>query len=281
MRRRVFCALIVALGLVSPARADVFFFNSGTPDGKMATASRPDIPAGNEIESADDFIANSGVIINHATFTGLLTGATPTIGQVVVEIYRVFPKDSQDPPSGHVPTRVNSPSDVAFDSRSSTSDLSFKTTLVNPSFTAANSVLNGIHAFPNQTTGGEGAVTGQEVVFDVSFTSPFRLPADHYFFVPQVQVTGGNFFWLSAARPITGPGTTPINPDLQSWIRNEALQPDWLRIGQDIVGGTNFPTFNAAFTLDGQALVPEPSAFVLCGSGAFVLLIARRFTRKK
>jgi hypothetical protein len=281
MRRRVFCALIVALGLVSPARADVFFFNSGTPDGKMATASRPDIPAGNEIESADDFIANSGVIINHATFTGLLTGATPTIGQVVVEIYRVFPKDSQDPPSGHVPTRVNSPSDVAFDSRSSTSDLSFKTTLVNPSFTAANSVLNGIHAFPNQTTGGEGAVTGQEVVFDVSFTSPFRLPADHYFFVPQVQVTGGNFFWLSAARPITGPGTTPINPDLQSWIRNEALQPDWLRIGQDIVGGTNFPTFNAAFSLDGLALVPEPSAVALFGTGALLLLGARRFARPR
>jgi hypothetical protein len=29
---------------------------------------------------------------------------------VRLEIYRVFPKDSQDPPSGNVPTRVNSPS---------------------------------------------------------------------------------------------------------------------------------------------------------------------------
>ena len=51
---------------------------------------------------------------------------------------------------------------------------------------------------------------------------------------------------LSAARPIVPPGT-PFPPgvtDLQSWIRNSDLDPDWLRIGTDIVGGT---TFNAAF----------------------------------
>jgi hypothetical protein len=48
-------------------------------------------------------------------------------------------------------------------------------------------------------------------------------------------------------------------PDLQSWIRNENLAPDWLRIGTDIVGGT---TFNAAFSLVGQT-VPEPGTFSL------------------
>jgi hypothetical protein len=34
----------------------------------------------------------------------------------------------------------------------------------------------------------------------VTFTTPFTLAADHYFFVPQVEVTDadGNFFWLSA-----------------------------------------------------------------------------------
>jgi hypothetical protein len=40
------------------------------------------------------------------------------IQSVTIEFYRVFPKDSAFPPSGNVPTRVNSPSDVAFNSRS-------------------------------------------------------------------------------------------------------------------------------------------------------------------
>src|SRR5204863_7171188 len=88
----------------------------------------------------------------------------------------------------NVPTRVNSPSDVELVGRSTTAaNLSFSTaTLVN-SFTATNSVRpGGIHPSPNQTTGGDGSVTGQEVLFSVAFTTPLDLPADHYFFVPQV-----------------------------------------------------------------------------------------------
>jgi len=41
---------------------------------------------------------------------------------------------------------------------------------LNPNFTAANSVVNGIHPIPNQTTGGEGPVTGEEVQFTILFT---------------------------------------------------------------------------------------------------------------
>ena len=91
-------------------------------------------------------------------------------------------------------------------------------------------------------------MAGQEVQFNVIFQTPFSLPADHYFFVPQVQVSTGDFFWLSAPKPIIPPGT-PFPPgftDLQTWIRNEDLQPDWLRVGMDIVGGNPAPTFNAA-----------------------------------
>jgi hypothetical protein len=183
---------------------------------------------------------------------------------VVVEIYRVFPNDSTNPPSTNVPTRVNSPSDVAFDSRDSGSGtLSFTPGFQASSFTAANSVLNGINKFPNQKTLGEGAVTGQQVQFNVLFNTPFVLPADHYFFVPQVQLTSGDFFWLSAARPIVPPGT-PFPPgatDLQSWIRDENLDPDWLRIGTDIVGAG---AFNAAFTVNGDLdPVPEPATLTL------------------
>ncbi len=109
---------VLGLGLLTamPAAATPYFFTTGSPDGLMATASRA---AGNgtiEIESADDFILNAPTAITAATFAGLLTGGASTadIGQVHVEIYRIFPKDSTSPPDGQVPTRVNSPSDVEF-----------------------------------------------------------------------------------------------------------------------------------------------------------------------
>jgi hypothetical protein len=114
-----------------------------------------------------------------------------------------------------------------------------------------------------------------ELQFDVTFLTPFNLPADHYFFIPQVSVTGGQFYWLSASRPISGAGTTPFSPDLQVWTRDANLDPDWLRVGTDIVGGQTPPTFNAAFSLDGTA-VPEPGTIVLVVAG-LALIGAGRF----
>lgn len=257
-----------------PAAADTTFFDTGGPDGKMATATRPESAGKFEIESADDFILTRSTSITDATFTGLLTGGATTanIGEVVVEIYRVFPNDSDvtrtsgpgtTPPfqTAKVPTRANSPSDVALDSRDSASGLTFTTSDLGSS-SALNSVQpGGIHAKPLQTTGGDGAVTGEEVEFSIAFTTPFDLPADHYFFVPQVEVTTaeGEFLWLSAPKPITG-GAGPFVGDLQSWTRDTALDPDWLRVGTDIVGGMPAPTFNASFSL---STVPEPSTWAM------------------
>ena len=260
--------------LALPAAADTTFFDTGAPDRKMATATRPESAGKFEIESADDFILAHSASITDATFTGLLTGgATVTsIGEVVVEIYRVFPKDSDvgrtsGPPTfstPNVPTRVNSPSDAAFAERDSTSGLTFSADTLSDTFTALNSVQpGGINPKPGQTTGGDGPVTGEEVEFSITFTTPFTLPADHYFFVPQVEVTtaDGEFLWLSAPKPITG-GTGPFLGDLQSWTRDQFLDPDWLRVGTDIVGGATPPTFNGAFSLSG-AVIPEPSTWAM------------------
>jgi hypothetical protein len=240
------------LAWVGPAGATPFFFSSGNPGGLVATGSRPSSAGKVEIETGDDFIVSGGTVkLSSATFQGLLPigSQLSNVSQVVVEIYRVFPNDSTNPPSGNVPTRVNSPSDVAFASRDSGSGtLSFTPGILQPSFTAANSVLTGINRLPTQLTLGEGPVTGQQVQFNVLFNTPFVLPADHYFFVPQVQLASGDFFWLSAPRPIVPPGT-PLALDLQSWIRNENLDPDWLRIGTDIVGAG---PFNAAFAVKGD-----------------------------
>jgi hypothetical protein len=272
-------ALVVMVLLAAQASAGSIFFSTGNPDGKMATASRPDSAGKIEIESADDFALTSAALITSATFTGLLpTGAALTdVVDVRIEIYRVFPNDSDvGRTSGspffstpQVPTRVNSPSDVEFADRSASDhNLTFTPGIINSSFTAANSVLNGIHPLPGIRTGGDGQVTGQEVQFNVLFSKPFYLPADHYFFVPQVQLSNGDFYWLSAPRPIVPPGTQfpPGFTDLQEWIRNESLAPDWLRVGTDIVGGNPAPTFNASFSIAGQA-VPEPSSLTMLALG--------------
>jgi len=265
--------LVAALATAS-LNAGPVFFSTGNPDGLIGTASRPSSGGKIEIESADDFVLGSQTSISSGTFTGLLVGslAPPSVNQVLVEVYRVFPKDSDTGRSIQVPTRVNSPSDVAFDSRdSSLGTLTFSTNVLNPNFTAANSVLNGINPFPNQQTLGEGPVTGQEVQFNFTFVTPMLLPGDHYFFIPQVDVNSGEFYWLSAPKPIVPPGT-PFAPDLQSWIRNENLAPDWLRVGTDIV---STGAFNAAFSLNGEE-VPEPGTAVLLACGLAIIAASRR-----
>ena len=143
---------LLALLIVAPAAADVFHFQTDAPDGRMAVASRPASPGKIEIEAADDFLLDQATTIRHAAFTGLLTGGATAadVAGVTVEIYRVFPQDSANPPSGNVPTRVNSPSDVLLQSRgSAAATLTFTTTALSLNFAAANSVLNGIH--PSRT----------------------------------------------------------------------------------------------------------------------------------
>ncbi len=291
MTQRALILLTIAavMAWTGPATATPFFFSTGDPDGAIATASRPSSLGKIEIETADDFVVTPGnaLTLTGASFRGLLpTGtALSNVTDVRVEIYRVFPADSNTTRTPQVPTRVNSPSDVELDSRAfSSGNLTFTPAVTAASFTASNSVLNGIHPSPGFHTGGEGAVTGQQVSFNVIFTTPFTLPADHYFFVPQVQLSSGDFFWLSAPRPIVPPGTPfPLGfTDLQSWIRNGDLDPDWLRIGQDIVGGTPFPTFNASFALSGDLEpIPEPATLLLFGTTMVAAGFAGRRRRSR
>lgn len=277
----------LAVTLVTTAAAGpVTVFSTGSPDGLIATLSRPAGAGALETETADDFILGQNALVSGATFIGLLpSGALlSSVNQVEIELYHVFPVDSTNPPDGRVLTRKNSPSDnqfAAFDSK--LGSLGFTASIVNPSFTAANSVVNGIHAIPNQFTGGEGPVTGEEVQFNVTFTTPFFVGAtDHDFFRPEVGLTSGDFLWLSAPKPIVSPGTAfqfPGGPttDLQSWIRNDgagALAPDWERVGTDV---TDQGPFNASFSLSGT-VVPEPSGevLVLLGVGVVALVWRRR-----
>lgn len=283
-----FCLFLSMVAFAAvPAAGSAFFFSTGNPDGKIATLARVGSPAGIQTETADDFLLTQSLThITSATFTGLMPIGVPlsSISQVEIEFYHVFPNDSDvsrtsGPPlfsTAQVPTRVNSPADVEIASATRDSfagTLTFTPGIISSTFTALNSVVNGINPKPNQFTGGEGQVTGQEVQISVIFTTAVDLTAGHYFFRPEVLLsTGDNFLWLSAPKPIVPPGT-PFMPDLQSWIRNDNLAPDWLKIGTDITGQG---PFNATFSLAGTS-IPEPSTWALLSGGLSVL----GFLRKK
>jgi hypothetical protein len=262
--------LIALLPLAPQALADSFFstfFSTGDPDGKIGTLSRPPSAGLVETETADDFILSESMVINQATFIGLLPPGAPltSINNVEVEIYHVFPVDSDAVRTPNVPTRMNSPADDEIDSAtrdSSDGSLSFTPTLVSMVFSVQNSVVNGINKSPNQTTNGEGPVTGEMVSITVTFDPPIALPADHYFFRPEVGLSSGNFLWLSAPRPVAPP---LFVGDLQSWIRNANLAPDWLRIGTDI---TLQGPFNASFSLSGETIEQRIEELVPCSGPA-------------
>jgi hypothetical protein len=245
----LFSTVALVLGLAAPAFAQPFFFTTGDSDGRIGVATHVASADASkiEVEAADDFILGKQTLIYGAVITGVMPPnfTLDDIGTIQVEIYRVFPNDSDTTRTPNVPTRTNSPGDVAFDGRSTDDgNLQFTFVVTQIPFQVSNSVSNGINPLPNQNTGGEGPVSGWLTSFIVLFTDEFVLPADHYFFKPSVQVKNnlGDFLWASAPHPqFTG--------DLQQWVRNSNLDPDWLRVGTDIVGGT---TFNGSFSLIGE-----------------------------
>jgi hypothetical protein len=256
--RRVFSGatmMSLVLLVAQLATAQTFSFTPGDPDGKLGALSRRASPGKVETETADDFILQQTAVINKATITGLLPANTDlkNIKDVEVEVYHVFPLDSAFPPSGKVPSRTNSPSDVEIGTATraaSSGTLKFSPSVIAENFQVGNTVVNGINQVTANLTNG-GAFTGEEVELTIAFTTPIILAPGSYFFRPEVLVTGGDFLYLSAPRPIVPPGNAFLG-DRQAWIRNSNLSPDWLRIGADIIGGTT--TFNMAFSLFGETV---------------------------
>src|SRR5215472_8837599 len=247
--------LAFAASFVAAAQADQFSFSTGSPDGKLGALSRPAGSQGVETETADDFVLTQPTVVSGATVHGLVTGAAVSnITRLEVEIYHVFPLDSDTSRTASVPTRTNSPSDHEISTATRDSNdgtVSFVASEISD-FQVQNTVINGINKFPQQLTRGEGAATGKQVELRITFSTPLFLPAGHYFFRPEVEVAGGNFLFLSAPRPITSGTQFPAGvTDLQAWIRNADLAPDWLRIGGDIIGAG---TFNMTFSLSGNTV---------------------------
>src|SRR5215831_19309856 len=106
-------ALSVGLVAAAPAMADVFSFSTGNPDGKLGSLSQPP-GLGLETETADDFVLTDATVISRAIVHGLIASGSDAsdIKQVEVEVYHVFPEDSDTTRTPAVVTRANSPADV-------------------------------------------------------------------------------------------------------------------------------------------------------------------------
>src|SRR6516225_12141171 len=89
-------ALSVGLTAALPAAADVFFFSTGSPDGKLGSLSQPPSTGNPETETADDFVLTDATVISRATIHGLIPAGldVSSIQRAEVELYRIFPKDS-------------------------------------------------------------------------------------------------------------------------------------------------------------------------------------------
>ena len=140
--------LAFAVCFATPAWADRFSFSTGSPDGKLGALSRPAGSQGLETETADDFVLTQATVVSGATIHGLIaTGtAVSSVARVEVEIYHVFPLDSNAGRTASVPTRTNSPSDVEIDAATRDSGqgtLSFSATQIS-TFTVLNTVINGM-----------------------------------------------------------------------------------------------------------------------------------------
>jgi len=266
MRLSLVSAMITAGVLATPAWASPFAFTTGNADGRLGALSQSESSGRFATETADDFFLTETTVISGATITGLMTASSANISNVEIEVYHVFQEFQADSNVGRtsgaptfstpkVVTRLNSPADVEIDAATrdgSEGTLEFAGSPLNASFAVQNTVVDGINPTPSKT-GGEGPARGEEVQITITFTKPILLPAGHYFFRPDVQLTDGNFLYLSAAAPVA--------PDLQAWIRNSDLEPDWLRIGTDIIGpdpitGAAAPKFNMTFSLAGNT-IPE------------------------
>ena len=75
------------------------------------------------------------------------------------------------------------------------------------------------------------------------------------------------------------PGTPfpPNTTDLQAWIRNSNLKPDWLRIGTDMIDGNPAQTFNMTFSLTGDTVPAAGTPGVANCHGKTVSALARQF----
>ena len=277
-----------AILIATPAAAQPFFFSTGLPDGKMATASRPSSAGKIEIEVGRRLRPDHADEPQQRHVHG-----TPAHGRRAVGHRRRPRRDLS-----RLPQRLGrgphlGPADIQHAAGAHAGQLAFRHRIRRQERRREQSDVrrreSSSRPSPRPTRSSTESTrvpasirgaTARSQVRKSSSTWPSRRrsrwPPITSSSCPRYSYRAVISIWLSAPRPIVPPGTPfPAGfTDLQEWIRNEDLAPDWLRVGADIVGGTPAPTFNATFSLSGQA-VPEPASLLLLGAGLAVLGASR------
>ena len=190
----------------------VYSFSTGDPDGKMATASSPG-QRGSSRSRRPTISFSRQRPRSPARPSPASSPGTRSVSNVPVEIYRVFPTiRTRAAPAGRQRSRLprrrparirHRMSHLAADA--ATGGLQVRDNRHGILHRAQLGAAGWHQSQTGQFTGGNGPVTGEENDFSMSFTNDLLLPANHYFFVPQVgHGSDGNFLWLSAPRPIAG-----------------------------------------------------------------------------
>jgi hypothetical protein len=254
-----------------------------TPDSTIGFSSQLDIPT----ETADDFtVTGSGFKVTDVSFLGLFTSTNPTIDDIDLAFYQVFPGAS-DPTRIPVTVRTNGPEDTEFVAFSvGEGSLTFTTTDLG-AFTIDQAILPGSGAnTPGLGSGVVGGpVTGTLLQIDAKLSTPLELPPEAVFLVTAVDPAEGDFFRVAGSHPPNFPDPLPTGvADRQTWFRTNspfpnALDPDWVRVS-DVVNqqdGTANPAFNSAFRVIGEPnQVPEPGTLSLLSLGLLPSLILLR-----
>ena len=90
-------AAFLGLLTATPALAASFTFDNGSPDGLIATLSRPAGGGHIQTETADDFTLKAATSLTSATFTGLLPTGTPLADRIDTKVCRNSPGTQSSP----------------------------------------------------------------------------------------------------------------------------------------------------------------------------------------
>ena len=215
--------------LATPAWADPFVFSTGTPDGLLGALSQPAGSGTSRPRPPTTSSLSETTSIAQATITGLIPAGTPA-GEHQQRRGRGLSRLSQG--LGRSPLGAGARAgqlarrrrDRQRHARCERGNARVRgRSLVDASSSVLNTVVDGINPVPAERDPWRRSRRAAR-------WSRSRSPSPRRSFcrritissAPRSQVTGGDFLFLSAPKPIVAPGT-PFMGDLQAWIRNSDL----------------------------------------------------------
>ena len=241
LRKNFVLATIAAgLALATPAFAGDFFFTTGNADGLLGALSRSDSPGKVETETADDFVLTQTTIISGATIVGLVNAAVANITNVEVEVYNRFRWTRSVSSVGATCSRASTRRRTSKSMPPRAMEAWERSVLPQRQLSANfhRTEHRGKRHQPESEPAGPAArvATSGAEVEDHHHVHQADPSARRSLFLSPGGVGGGWRFPVAVGA--AGRSWRPARrsrSDLQAWIRNARLAPDWVRIGTDVI----------------------------------------------